>query len=302
MSTHSIKGLRAEFREAGKFHTPPELAKFLHDLIPDADQVRDVYDPTCGAGNLLAIFPDSTPKFGQDIDEAALQDARTRLSTFTGHLGDVLENPAWVDRRFHAIVANPPFSVKWEPHVDERFQDAPTVPTQGRADFAFLLHILYMLADDGTAAVLQFPGVLYRGGREQKLRRYLVEELNTVDRVIHLPGKTFEDTTISTCALVLRKDREAGAPIHVEDRENHVSREVPLEEIADNDWTLSPTVYVQPEVEEIAVDTVELNRLAWNSARRQIAAQLAFQRRVCEWEGWDFEPYRADALEIVRTA
>ena len=94
MSTHSIKGLRAEFREAGKFHTPPELAKFLHDLIPDADQVRDVYDPTCGAGNLLAIFPDSTPKFGQDIDEAALRDARERLSNFTGHLGDILEDPA----------------------------------------------------------------------------------------------------------------------------------------------------------------------------------------------------------------
>ena len=79
MSTHSIKGLRAEFREAGKFHTPPELAKFLHDLIPDADQVRDVYDPTCGAGNLLAVFPNSTPKWGQDIDAAALADAADRL-------------------------------------------------------------------------------------------------------------------------------------------------------------------------------------------------------------------------------
>lgn len=302
MATHSIKGLRAEFREQGKFHTPPALAQFLHDLIPDADGVRDVYDPTCGAGNLLAVFPDSTPKFGQDIDAVAVADAQERLENFAGVVGDVLAAPEWVGRRFHAIVANPPFSVKWEPHVDARFEDAPTVPTAGRADFAFLLHIVYMLAGDGTAAVLQFPGICYRGGREQKLREYLVDELNVVDKVISLPGKTFEDTAISTVALVLRRDRGLFDPILFEDREIEMSREVSVEEVAGNDYNLSVNVYVSKPVEREEVDPIALNALAWRGAKRRIAAELAFQRQVCAFESWDFEPYRAEALEIVRTA
>lgn len=300
MSTHSIKGLRAEFREQGKFHTPPALAQFLHDLIPGADEARDVYDPTCGAGNLLAVFPKEMPKFGQDIDAAAVADAADRLESFTDAVGDVLTDPAWLDRRFHAIVANPPFSVKWEPHVDERFVSAPTIPTPSRADFAFLLHIVHMLAEDGTAAVLEFPGILYRQGRERALRQYLVDDLNVIDKVILLPGKTFEDTQIATVALVLRKNRGL-EPILFEDREIQMSREVPIEEVVGNDYTLSVNVYVSKPVEREEVDPVELNALAWREAKRRIRGELRFQRRVCELEGWDFEPYRREALEVVKS-
>ena len=296
MSTHTIKGLRAEFKKAGKFHTPPELAAFLHDLIPEG--ARDVYDPTCGAGNLLAVFPDTTPKYGQDIDKAALEDA-TLLPNFHGHLGDVLTDPAWMDRKFHAIVANPPFSIPWTPQWDERWFGVPTMPTKGRADWAFLIHIVHMLADDGTAAVLQFPGVLYRGGREKQLREWLVTE-NLLDRVIAIPGDTFTDTTISTACLVLRKDREQGAPIIFEDREHDISREVTATEIQANDYTLSVSTYVQPpEPEREPIDPWELEQLARRNAVRRLRAELGFSRTVANLEGWPYTPFLDDLSAVI---
>ena len=126
--THTIKGLRAQFKAVGKFHTPPELALLLRSYIPGDPQA--VYDPTCGAGSLLSVFPEGVEKFGQDIDQAALDDA-AMLPNFHGHYGDVLTDPAWLDKRFPAIVANPPFSIKWEPTVDERFMSAPPFLASG---------------------------------------------------------------------------------------------------------------------------------------------------------------------------
>ena len=295
MSTHTIKGLRAEFKKAGKFHTPPELASFLHDLIPEG--ARDVYDPTCGAGNLLARFPDDTPKYGQDIDRAALADAN-HLPNFYGQEDDVLTAPAWTDRRFHAIVANPPFSIPWTPVWDERWFNVPTMPTKGRADWAFLIHIVHMLADDGTAAVLQFPGVLYRGGREKQLREWLVTE-NLLDRVIAIPGDTFTDTTISTACFVLKKNRAEGAPITFEDREHSISREVTATEIQTNDYTLSVSTYVQPpEPEREPIDPWELEQLARRNAVRQLRKELRYSRMVANLEKWPYTPF-LDSLSAV---
>lgn len=296
MTAHSIKGVRAEFKRVGKFHTPPELAAFLHDLIPAG--ARDVYDPTCGAGNLLSQFPDDTPKYGQDIDRAALADANA-LPGFHGEEGDVLTDPAWRDRKFHAIVANPPFSIPWEPAWDERWFGVPTMPTKGRADWAFLIHIIHMLADDGTAAVLQFPGILYRGGREQTLREWLVTE-NLLDRVISIPGDTFTDTTISTACLVLRKDREPGAPIVFDDRELGLEREVSLAEIEAADWNLSVNTYVQPPEPEVEpVDTWELEQLARRNAVRKLRGELQFSRMVAEMEGWPLTPFLDDLAAVI---
>lgn len=294
---HSIKGIRSEFKRQGKFHTPPELAKFLHDLIPAG--ARDVYDPTCGAGSLLSQFPDETPKFGQDIDEEALADAEQVPGMHT-FFGDVLTEPAWSDRRFHAIVANPPFSIKWEPNeFDERFSVAPTAPSPSRADYAFLLHILHMLADDGTAAVLAFPGVLYRGHREGAIRRWMVEQ-NYIDRVISIPGDTFIDTSIQTACLVLRKNRGVDEPVVFEDREHGIERAVSRSEIEAAAFTLSVSSYVQmPEEEKPAVDPHALEMKAEDDVVRILRAHIGFTEQVSELEGRDYTSPFLNRIESV---
>lgn len=296
MSTHTIKGLRAEFKSQGKFHTPPELAKFLRGLIPGTPS--RVYDPTCGAGSLLAEFPDEVEKFGQDVDGAAVGDAATSLTNFHGHVGDVLTDPAWVDERFPAIVANPPFSIRWEPQSDERFMSTPTVPTASRADFAFLIHILHMLADDGTAVVLNFPGIGYRGGREGMLRQWFVQQ-NYVDQVIAIPGNTFTDTAISTLCIILRKDR-VGETIRFEDREHELTRDVAISEVADNDFSLSVSRYVVPEIgPSEVIDPVELEMAARRGLVRKLRAELVMSRFAAEAEGLDFQEFAKELRAVI---
>lgn len=293
---HTIKGLREQFKAVGKFHTPPELALLLRSYIPGEPET--VYDPTCGAGALLSVFDESVRKYGQDIDEAALSDA-AELPNFHGHLGDVLTDPAFTDMRFPAIVANPPFSIKWEPTVDERFMTAPTVPTSGRADYAFLLHILHMLADGGTAAVLSFPGVLYRGQREGQLRAWLVES-NVVDRVVHIPGDTFTDTTIATAVIVLRKGRAVGEPVVFEDREIGLTETVEVSRIRDNGHNLSVSQYVQPpEVEKPLFDAWATEQAARRGMCKKLRADIRFSQQVALMEGWPLEPFIDDLRGVL---
>lgn len=295
----TLKHQREQFKAQGKFHTPPELARFLRELIPGTP--TRVYDPTCGAGSLLAEFPEAQ-LFGQDIDVEAVAAAQDRFGDrFHGVVGDVLTAPAWLDEQFEAIVANPPFSIKWDPTkaTDERFLDAPTVPTKGRADFAFLIHIMHMLADGGTAAVLQFPGVLYRGQREATLRRWMVEQ-GWVHRVIHIPGDTFVDTSISTCCLVLSKT--PAEQIMFEDREQHLSTSVPVADVlADEGCQLSPNRYVRaPEPASPPVDPVQLEQSARHGALRRIRAELEFSRMVTAIEGWhDFPEFCQQVRGVV---
>jgi type I restriction enzyme M protein len=162
-SDYSLKTLREQFRAQGLFYTPPELAQYIRSLLPDT--VHRVYDPTCGRGSLLSVFDDDVEKFGQDIDAAAVEDARASLVNFHGAVGDVLADPAYINERFDAIVANPPFSIKWHGKADGYLAFAPAVPPASKADYAFILHILWMLGDHGTAVVLNAPGIGYRGGR-----------------------------------------------------------------------------------------------------------------------------------------
>lgn len=293
--THTIKGLRAQFKAVGKFHTPPELALLLRSFIPG--EPESVYDPTCGAGALLSVFPEGTAKFGQDIDAAALEDA-AELPNFTGHLGDVLTAPAWLDRKFPAIVANPPFSIRWEPQADERFMYAPTVPTASRADFAFLIHILHMLEDGGTAAVLSFPGILYRGGREGAIREWMVRE-NVVDQVVKIPGDTFTDTSIATALLILKKGR-ADTSIRFEDREHGIERAVEFDEIQADGFGLSVERYVQPVKPVVPeVDPFELEAAARRGLIRKLRAELKMSAFVARMgHGPDF-PRFCDELHAV---
>lgn len=191
MKQKSIKNIRQEFKDNGIFYTPPELAKKLMeyvDIQPDT-----VYDPTCGAGNLLRVFPDNVKKYGQELDEEQLN--LIDIPNFTGKAGDTLVNDGFAGMKFKCIVANPPFSVRWDPDLlkeDERFSRAPVLPPPSKADWAFMLHILGHLDNNGVAVVMEFPGILYRGQREGKVRRWFVE-CNYIDRVVNIPGNTFED-------------------------------------------------------------------------------------------------------------
>ena len=294
----TLKHQRKQYREQGKFHTPPELARMLRALIPG--NPASVYDPTCGAGALLAQFPNAA-LYGQDIDAEALDYARQRFGQrFHGVLGDVLTEPAFMDRKFDAIVANPPFSVKWDPTkaTDDRFTVAPTVPTASRADFAFLLHIIHLIAPGGTAAVLAFPGMLYRGGREQQLREWIIEQ-QYVAAVIRVPGDTFTDTKIETACLVLKKG-QGEKPVQFCDLEHETSRTVTKAEIAGNDWNLTVTAYVQPPKPDTPpVDLVALEGTAEDQALRRLRAELEFTRTVDQVDGSNRFPQFCDRVRRV---
>lgn len=197
MKQKSIKNIRQEFKDNGIFYTPPELAEKLKSYVDIEPQ--SVYDPTCGAGNLLRIFGDNIKKYGQELDAEQL--GLIDIPDFTGYAGDTLQDDGFSGMKFDCIVANPPFSVKWYPEslkTDIRFKDCPALPPPSKADWAFMLHILHHLSDDGVAVVLEFPGILCRGQREGAVRRWFIEN-NYIDRVVNVPGGTFEDTSIGTC-------------------------------------------------------------------------------------------------------
>ena len=253
MRQKSIKNIRQEFKDNGIFYTPPELAKKLKSYVDI--EPKSVYDPTCGGGNLLKVFHENVKKYGQELDAEQL--ALVDIPGFTGYAGDTLMDDGFAGMRFDCIVANPPFSVKWNPDAlegDVRFRDCPAVPPPSKADWAFMLHILHHLADNGIAVVLEFPGILYRGQREGKVRRWFVES-NYIDRVVNVPGNTFEDTSISTCIIVLKKNRQT-TNVVFEDGERIIT--VPRSVIIDNDFTLSVNTYLPEEAqrEEIDIDAV----------------------------------------------
>lgn len=171
----NIRNIRNEFKKNGIFYTTSELAKTLKQYVDF--QPKKIYDPTCGQGNLLSVFDEDVEKYGQELFSDELEKAKEKLKNFYGFCGDTLKQDGFSGIKFDLIVANPPFSIKWEPNeFDERFASAPCVPTSGRADYAFILHILNHLADDGKAICLEFPGVLYRGQREGKIRKWMIEQ------------------------------------------------------------------------------------------------------------------------------
>ena len=256
---YSISAVRDEFKKHGVFYTPPGLAEYFREFLPDT--VSEVYDPTCGNGGLLAVFPDNVKKYGQELDPQQMEVARQRLTNFDGVAGDTLAAPAFMDHKFEAIVANYPFSVPWTPPTkkedDPRFADAPALAPKSRADYAFILHCLYMLKDDGVAVVMGFPGILYRGNAEAKIRRWLIEQ-NYIDAVVHIPGKKFADTAIPTCLLILRKNKTT-TDVRMIDTEHELERIVTLEEIEAGGFNLSVSQYVTPPDTREPVDIDALN-------------------------------------------
>lgn len=283
-------------RSGGAIFTPLEVSELLTRIaVCSNPSVHRVYDPACGTGSLLLKFRNaidnirthSIKYYGQDKNTTCYNISRinmllhgVNLQDFDIRLGDTLVDPKHMeDAPFDAIVCNPPFSMSWEGdrsyalYRDERFEPSGTLAPQKAADLAFVMHMLHHLSANGTAAIVAFPGVLYRGGAEQVIRSYLIEE-NFVDTVVQLPENMFFGTGVAPCVLVLRKDKRAGRNILFIDasrlfvkewRRNRMSKEnqdkildlyqrrdsvknlsrlVPINDIAMNDYNLSVASYV----------------------------------------------------------
>ena len=295
MKQKSLKNIRQEFKDNGVFYTPPELAEKLKSYVDFEPET--VYDPTCGAGNLLRVFHENVKKYGQELDAEQL--GLIDIPNFKGYAGDTLLNDGFSGMKFDCIVANPPFSVKWNPDElasDERFSCSPVLPPPSKADWAFMLHILHHLADDGIAVVLEFPGILYRGQKEGKVRKWFVQN-NYIDRVVHVPGNTFEDTSISTCIVVLKKNRDT-TDIVFEDKEK--TETVSLERIEENDYSLSVSLYIEEEIEKEEIDPSVLENEARRSFLIRLKKELDFDKMVCEMEGISMKPFINSIRAILR--
>ena len=296
-------------KSGGEFFTPQHVSKLIAQLaMHKQTSVNKIYDPACGSGSLLLqakkhfdehLIEDGF--FGQEINHTTYNLARMNMflhnvnyDKFNIQLGNTLEDPHFADDRpFDAIVSNPPYSVKWigsdDPTLinDERFAPAGVLAPKSKADFAFVLHALDYLSAKGRAAIVCFPGIFYRGGAEQKIRQYLVDN-NYVETVISLAPNLFYGTTIAVNILVLSKHKtdtstqfiDASAlfkketnnnvllDTHIEQimavfasKENvdHFALSVPFEKVAANDYNLSVSSYVEAEDKREVVDISKLN-------------------------------------------
>lgn len=295
MKQKSIKNIRQEFKDNGIFYTPLALAERLKSYVDI--EPESVYDPTCGAGNLLSVFHENVKKYGQELDGEQL--ALIDIPNFTGYAGDTLTDDKFKGVQFDCIVANPPFSVKWEPDAlsdDVRFKDCPALPPPSKADWAFMLHILHHLSDNGAAVILEFPGILYRGQREGKVRRWFVEN-NYIDRVVNIPVNTFEDTSIATCVVILKKNRTT-TDITFEDGERIET--VPFSAVEENDFNLSVNVYLPEIVEKEEIDPSVLENEARRLFLERLRKELDFDKMVCEMEGISIQPFINSIRAVLR--
>lgn len=292
----NLQNIKQEFKNKGIFYTPEILALKLKEYIDIP--ITEVYDPTCGQGNLLKVFDENIPKYGQELDGLELEKANQSLKNFTGVAGDTLTNPAFINKKFNCIVANYPFSIKWQPTLDKRFIEAPTIPTEGKADYAFILHILHYLSDTGIASVLNFPGILYRGNREAKIRKYIVNK-NWIDKIILIPANTFVDTKIATVLIIFKKNKTT-TDITFIDEELKKEQVVTLEEIKKNDYNLSVNQYVFIEPVKEKIDPFALNAKARLQMKNKITADLNLDKMICELENWNFEEYKQDLIKIIQ--
>ncbi len=322
-------------KSGGEYYTPQEISELLARMtVVGKTSVNKVYDPACGSGSLLLKFAKVLGRdnvrqgfFGQEINLTTYNLARINMflhdvnyEKFSLAHGDTLTDPQhWDNEPFEAIVSNPPYSIRWEGDADpllindSRFSPAGVLAPKSKADLAFTMHILSWLAVNGTAAIVEFPGVLYRGGAERKIRQYLVDN-NYVDTVIQLPPDLFFGTTIATCIVVLKKSKADNAVLFIDAsaeftrpgnknklteanqsrileafvaRENvdHFARLVPSADLAANDYNLSVSSYVEQEDTSVAVDITELNAEIARIVARQAELRTAIDAIVADLEG-----------------
>lgn len=297
-------------KSGGEFYTPQEVSELLTKLaIVGKTSVNKVYDPACGSGSLLLKSAKILGKenvrngfYGQEINLTTYN--LCRINMFLHDIGydkfdiaceDTLTTPQhWDDEPFEVIVSNPPYSIKWAGDDnavlinDPRYSPAGVLAPKSKADFAFIMHSLSWLATNGTASIVCFPGILYRGGAEQKIRKYLIDN-NFVDCIIQLPDNLFFGTSIATCIMVLKKSKKDNSILFIDatnecikvtnnnklsdknidnivevfnkrkDRE-YISKLVSNEKISENAYNLSVSAYVEKKDTSEKIDILELNK------------------------------------------
>ncbi len=298
-------------KSGGEYYTPQEVSELLTRLtIVGKTEVNKVYDPACGSGSLLLKFAKVLGKdkvrqgfFGQEINLTTYNLCRINMflhdidfDKFNIANEDTLISPQhWDDEPFEAIVSNPPYSIKWagdsNPLLinDTRFAPAGILAPKSYADLAFIMHSLSWLATNGTAAIVCFPGIFYRGGAEQKIRKYLIDN-NYIDCIIQLPSNLFFGTSISTCIMVLKKSKTTNDVLFIDASAEYVKvtnnnklTDANIENIlriftkrkkvdyvasvvdnsvigTENDYNLSVSTYVAKEDTREKIDIDELNK------------------------------------------
>lgn len=296
-------------KSGGEYYTPQEVSELLTRItLVRKTEVNKVYDPACGSGSLLLNFAKILGKenvrqgfYGQEINITTYNLCRINMFLHDidydkfdiGH-GDTLTDPMhWDDEPFEAIVSNPPYSIRWDGDAnplminDPRFSPAGVLAPKSKADLAFVMHSLSWLATSGTAAIVCFPGVMYRGGAEQKIRKYLIDN-NFIDCVIQLPDNLFFGTSIATCIMVLKKSKTENSTLFIDASKecvkvtnsnkltqknmdaiidaysrradlNHFVAKVANSDIAEQDYSLSVSTYVEQEDTREVIDITVLN-------------------------------------------
>ena len=297
-------------KSGGEFFTPQQVSELLARLASwNNPNIQKVYDPACGSGSLLLKFAKTIGKenpnlkyFGQEVNPTTYNLCRINMflhnvnyDNFDIRLEDTLLKPQHMqDAPFDAIVSNPPYSLKWEGKEntilinDERYAPAGVLAPKSAADLAFTMHMLWHLSERGTAAIVEFPGVLYRGGDEKKIRQYLISH-NFVDTVIQLPANLFFGVGIATCIIVLKKSAKRDSSVLFIDAsklfqkngnknlllpehqdkimalfaarkdEQYLAKLVKNDDILENDCNLSVSSYVEQEDTREVIDIAEVN-------------------------------------------
>ncbi len=324
-------------KSGGEFFTPQHVSKLIAQLaMHNQTSVNKIYDPACGSGSLLLqakkhfdahIIEEGF--FGQEINHTTFNLARMNMflhninyDKFNMQLGNTLTEPHFQDDKpFDAIVSNPPYSVKWigseDPTLinDERFAPAGVLAPKSKADFAFVLHALSYLSSKGRAAIVCFPGIFYRGGAEQKIRQYLVDN-NYVETVISLAPNLFYGTTIAVNILVLSKHKNdtktqfidaSGedffkketnnnvlTPDHIKnimemfdskEDVDHVAKSMDCDKISANEYNLSVSSYVEAKDTREKIDIKELNAELKVTVKKIDELRVDIDSIVAEIEG-----------------
>lgn len=296
-------------KSGGEFFTPADVSELLTRLgTVGKTEINKVYDPACGSGSLLLKAEKILGKdaicngfYGQEINITTYN--LCRINMFLHDVGfdkfniaceDTLLHPQhWDDKPFELIVSNPPYSIKWvgkdNPLLinDPRFSPAGVLAPKSKADMAFIMHSLSWLASNGTAAIVCFPGIMYRGGAEQKIRKYLVDN-NYVDCIIQLPSNLFFGTSIATCIMVMKKNKIDNKTLFIDatnecvkvtnnnkltpenierivdvfakrEEVKHFAHLASYEEVSSNNYNLSVSTYVEVEDTREKIDIVKLN-------------------------------------------
>ena len=322
-------------KSGGEFFTPQEVSELLTRIaVVGKTEVNKVYDPACGSGSLLLKAAKILGKenvrqgfYGQEINLTTYNLCRINMflhdidyDKFDIAHEDTLLNPQhWDDEPFEVIVSNPPYSIKWEgddnPVLinDPRFSPAGVLAPKSKADLAFIMHSLAWLATNGTAAIVCFPGIMYRGGAEKKIRQYLIDN-NFIDCIIQLPSNLFFGTTIATCIMVLKRSKVDNKVLFVDATKEcekvtnnnkltpdnitnivnafesraddpHFARCVDYQEIKDNDYNLSVSNYVEQEDTREVIDIVKLNAEIERIVVREQVLRAEIAKIIAELEG-----------------